>query len=345
MMNIDWKSVDRILIVRLRSIGDTVLSTPTFSALRRFLPQAKIDFLLEDWVAPVLSNLEGVDEIITTGKTLSSRLSAVRKLRSKKYDVAINLHGGPTSTFLMRASGAKIRIGYSYYRYANLHTHLLASASDFWKTEKTHSAEQQLALVGAFGVPVEDRPESVLGRDKNAEESIAKKISDHSIDTNSIALIHPGAAFDTKRWAAENFVNLARDLESRGLVPILVGSRAEANLVDGIVSEAGSKAIGWTDLSLPEVTALARRVRIFIGNDSGIAHIAAAAGSRVAVIFGSSNRAHWRPWTKKPNKLINIELPCQPCPGYTCQEFGHPRCIEEVSEQAVLEAIDGLLSA
>lgn len=344
-MNIDWKSVDRILIVRLRSIGDTVLSTPTFSALRRFLPQARIDFLLEDWVAPVLSNLEGVEELVTTGKTFSSRLSAVRRLRSKKYDVAINLHGGPTSTFLTRASGAGIRIGYSYYRYANLHTHLLGSASEFWGTEKTHSAEQQLALVGAFGVPVEDRPDSVLGRNPIAEESISKKLREHSIDANRIALVHPGAAFDTKRWASEKFVILAKELGTRGLVPVFVGSRSEAGLIDGIIQRAGSDAIGWSDLSLPEVTALARKSRIFIGNDSGIAHIAAAAGTRVAVIFGSSNRSHWNPWTRQPNTLINIELPCQPCPGYTCQEFGHPRCIEEVSEQQVISAVDGLLGA
>jgi lipopolysaccharide heptosyltransferase II len=342
-MNIDWKSVDRILIVRLRSIGDTVLSTPTFSALRRFLPQAKIDFLLEDWVAPVLSNLDGVDEIITTGKTFSSRISAVTKLRSKKYDVAINLHGGPTSTLLMRASGAKIRIGYSYYRYSNLHTHLLDSASGFWNTEKTHSAEQQLALIGAFGVPVEDRPESTLGRDPLAEQAIAARLEKRTIAADSIALIHPGAAFDTKRWASEKFVRLALELESRGLVPVFVGSMAEADLVDGIVSRAGSKSVGWSDLSLPEVTALARKSRIFIGNDSGIAHIAAAAGTRVAVIFGSSNRAHWSPWTKKPNTLINIELSCQPCPGYTCQEFGHPRCIEEVTEHQVISRAVALL--
>ncbi|MFM8285537.1 MAG: glycosyltransferase family 9 protein [Planctomycetaceae bacterium] len=344
-MNVDWNSVERVLLVRLRSIGDTVLSTPTFSALRRFLPQAEIDFLLEDWVAPVLSNLEGVDEIITTGKTFSSRLSAVRKLRSKKYDVAINLHGGPTSTFLMRASGAKIRIGYSYYRYANLHTNLLNSPSDFWKTEKTHSAEQQLALVGAFGVPVEDRPDSVLGRDPIAEESISRRIREHSIDSERIALVHPGAAFDTKRWASEKFVTLAKELEVLGLVPVFVGSSSEAELVGGITQSAGSSAIGWSDLSLPEVAALARKSRIFIGNDSGIAHIAAATGTKVAVIFGSSNRHHWRPWTRQPNRLINIELPCQPCPGYRCGEFGHPRCIEEVSVVRVTSAVDDLIKA
>jgi lipopolysaccharide heptosyltransferase II len=344
-MKIDWHRVERILIVRLRSIGDTVLATPTYSALRRFLPDAKIDFLLEDWVAPVLSHLDGVGDVITTGKTFSSRLSVIRKLRAKKYDVAINLHGGPTSTFLTRASGAKVRIGYSYYRYANLHTHLVESASDFWKTEFTHSAEQQLALVGAFGVPVEDRPDSVLGYDPIAEESISSRLRESSIHDKEIALIHPGAAFDTKRWAAEKFVGLAAKLEARGLVPVFVGSRNEADIVNGIVGLSGSGSFGWCDLSLPEVTALARKSKIFIGNDSGIAHIAAAAGTRVAVIFGSSNRRHWRPWTKNPNSVINIELPCQPCPGYTCAEFGHPRCIEEISEENVISAIDGLLKS
>src|SRR5580765_3699978 len=101
---IDWHKVKRVLVVKLRSLGDTVLSTPSLIALRRFLPEAEIDILLEDWVAPVLDGFEGVN-VVSMGKGTGERLRVARQLRGRNYDVAFNLHGGTTATFLTRASG------------------------------------------------------------------------------------------------------------------------------------------------------------------------------------------------------------------------------------------------
>ena len=107
---IDWTKVERVLVVKLRSIGDTVLATPSLIALRRFLPHAQIDILLEDWVAPVLDGFEAVNNVISVGKGSGERLRIARKLRRRKYDVAVNLHGGTTATFFVRASGARHRL-------------------------------------------------------------------------------------------------------------------------------------------------------------------------------------------------------------------------------------------
>lgn len=115
---IDWQKVDRVLVIRLKSIGDTVLTTPSLIALRRFLPEVQIDILLEDWVAPVLDGFEAIDSVISFKKDdLRSRLQTAWRLRQTKYDVVFNLHGGTTSGFFVRASGAKYRVGYSHYRY------------------------------------------------------------------------------------------------------------------------------------------------------------------------------------------------------------------------------------
>ncbi len=100
VMKVDWKSVNKILVIRLRSIGDTVLSTPTLRKLREALPHAKIHVLLEDWVAPVLEGFDEVDEIITVSKSLTSRVATAHRLRKESYDVVLNLHGGTTSGFL-----------------------------------------------------------------------------------------------------------------------------------------------------------------------------------------------------------------------------------------------------
>src|ERR1044072_243181 len=99
----DWSLVRRVLVVRLRSIGDTVLATPSLHALRRFLPEARVDILLEDWVAPLLEGSLEVDRVLTVERgSKSSRLRAARLIRAEKYDVVYNLHGGSTAALLTR---------------------------------------------------------------------------------------------------------------------------------------------------------------------------------------------------------------------------------------------------
>ena len=126
----EWDRVHRVLLVRLRSIGDTVLATPSLIALRRFLPEAQIDILLEAWVAPLLNGFDAVHNVLTVGEGHASRLKTAREVGRNKYDVVFNLHGGTTATFFVRASGARHRVGYSHYKYKFLYNHLLSSASD-----------------------------------------------------------------------------------------------------------------------------------------------------------------------------------------------------------------------
>src|ERR1051326_1222014 len=115
--NWDWPAVRKVLIIRLRSIGDTVLTTPSLFALRRFVPQASIHILLEDWVAPLLEGSPLIDRVITIPRHgNSARARVARELHRTAYDVVYNLHGGTTATFLARASGAPHRVGFSHYQ-------------------------------------------------------------------------------------------------------------------------------------------------------------------------------------------------------------------------------------
>lgn len=342
---IDWKSVKRVLVVKLRSIGDTVLSTPTLIALRRFLPDAQIDILLEDWVAPVLDGFDAVDNVISVGKSSSDRLKTAWKLRGNKYDVAFNLHGGTTATMFVRASGARHRIGYSYYQYPFLYNHLLLSATDFWKREKTHSAEQQLALVGFVGVPVDFLPKTRLAANERFIDAISEKHPKFEISNLKFALLHPSTAFFTKQWPTENFARTAEFLAGKGLQVVAVGSKSESKVLDDLKSLSAVPVSTFDDLTLPEITAIASKAKVFVGNDSGIAHIAAAVGTPSVVVFGSSNRDHWRPWTDAPNEIVFEPFACQPCPGYECKEFGDSRCIRDIPPIAVFTALESVLSA
>jgi lipopolysaccharide heptosyltransferase II len=339
----DWSSVRRVLVIRLRSIGDTVLTTPSLFALRRFLPHAKIQILLEDWVAPLLDGSPLVDRVIPIPRHgNSARARVARELHRASYDVVYNLHGGTTATFLTRASGASHRVGYSHYQYARLHNHVAPSPQEIWSRPALHSVEQQLALIGWTGVPVTDRPPTQLTVTDHAARAITSRLAAHHIDDEPLVLIHPAAALETKRWPVENFARIVEEVASRGLRPIVIVSANERHVLQSLRAQTSTPIIAFDDLSLPEVTALAARARLFIGNDSGIAHIAAAVETPCVVIFGSSNIAHWRPWTANKSEVVREELPCQPCHGYFCAEFGEPKCILSVPVGRVLAAIDRL---
>ena len=338
----DWSDVRKVLVVRLRSIGDTVLATPSLFALKRFLPNAQVDILVEDWVAPVLDNHPHVDNVIVLERGgLIARARVARELRAANYDVVYNLHGGTTATFLTRATGARHRVGFKSYQYGQLHSHQAPSPLLIWKQQKTHSVEQQLALLGWTGVPVTDRPRTSLGISPKAAENVDRLLNEARLGEQNIALIHPAAAFATKQWAVEKFARVVEFLAERGFASVAIAAPNEQALLEQLRVETPVVTFA---LSLPEVTALAARSQLFVGNDSGIAHIAAAVGTPSVVVFGSSNIAHWRPWNTTPAEVVFEEMPCQPCHGYFCEQFAQPECILRVPVTRVTSAIERCLS-
>ena len=340
----DWSTVRKVLLVRLRSIGDTVLATPSVVALKRFLPHVQVDVLVEDWVAPLLDYHPHIDNVVVLERGgFMSRARVARELRANNYDVVYNLHGGTTATFLTRATGAHHRVGFKTYQYAQLHNHQAPSPLLLWGQQKTHSVEQQLALLGWTGVPVTDRPRTVLGIAPQAAENINQRLAALGLEDRKIALVHPAAAFATKQWATENFARVVEYLAELGFAPVAVAAPHEQAVLETL-TQSSSAPVVTLDLSLPEVTALAARSQVFVGNDSGIAHIAAATGTRCVVVFGSSNIAHWRPWNSAPAETVFEEMPCQPCHGYFCEKFAQPECILRVPVTRVTAAIDRVLS-
>ena len=340
----DWQKVERVLVIRLRSIGDTVLSTASLVALKRFLPHATVDILLEDWVAPVLEGSPYVDNVITIpGANIASRSRVARQLRARRYDVVYNLYGGTTATLLARATGAPHRVGYETYQYSWLHNHQSPSSSSLWQREKTHSVEQQLALLGWTGVPVSDRPATHLAVTPSANSKISEQLNAFELDDTPFVVIHPAAAFDTKQWAADNFARVADELSAQGLAVIAICAPDERPVVEALMTASSARIFPLTQLRLPEVTALLSRARLFVGNDSGVAHMAAAVETPSVVVFGSSNTAHWQPWARAPAEFVLEEMECQPCHGYFCEKFEQPECIKRVPVTRVMAAIQRVL--
>ena len=312
---VNWSGVRRVLVVRLRSIGDTVLITPFLRALREFLPHAKVDVLLEDWVAPLFDGHADVDRTIAVDcKSLTSRLRVGKDLRGAGYDVAFNLHAGTTAAMLTRASSARFRVGYDHARLKNLHNIVAPPAHVLWGDLVSHTAARHLALLEWTGAPVKSYVPSHLSVTQQAARSVEARLWDAAGRGGTrvgaaceIVLLHPAAAFESKRWATRKFARVVEHFSERGFVPVAVGAPDEKQVLARLVEQSSAPVVAFSDLTLPEVAALAARARIFLGNDSGIAHIAAAVGAPSVVIFGSSNPAQWSPWTSAPAEVVRAE--------------------------------------
>ena len=337
----NWDLVERVLLVRLRSIGDSVLSTPTVSILKTEFPRIQIDIVLEDWVAPLFRSHPQIDDVLISPRSSLGRLALVRDLRKRKYDVAFNLHGGTTAGFLTAFSGAKFRVGLKTYQYPFLYNVLGRSPDAILDRPDLHSVEQQAAMLFDAAVPMTNIPPTSLFVDQESREEVDATLERLGVSDSPFALIHPLAAYPSKRWSTKKFTAVIDQLAREGIASVVLVTPDEREL--GVKTIDKTEAVLVDDLSLMTIPALAERARIFIGNDSGIAHIAAAMQIPVVTVFGSSNPIHWKPWTDAPNKIVENSFDCQPCPGDRCRVFGNPRCIEELPLNKVLEAVSGVL--
>jgi len=158
------------------------------------------------------------------------------------------------------------------------------------------------------------------------------------------AVLHPVANFFTKEWPFERYAELARLLEDEyGLAPVFTCGPGEGRKLDAVARAAGKALLRRETLSLPELVALIAGATLFVGNDSGPAHIAAALGRPAVVLYGSSDSSLWHPW-RAPHAIVQNYYPCNPCRGDRCDAFAQPECILSISLEQVRAAVERLLT-
>lgn len=308
----DWSRVRKVLLVRLRSIGDTVLMTPCLAALKSWRPDIEITVLSEPLAAAVLDGHPLVDNLVLSEKSLSSRSRLVGRLRRERFDVAFNMHGGSTAAIIARLSGASCTVGYKDYRSSRMLTARAPAPDLILGRTRLHSVEQQLALIHWSGVPwPRSRPRLSLAESKEATASVREKLKQAGHLSGNFAILAPAAAFESKRWTAEGFAGVADHLSERWNLPsVITAGPGQQHLAEEVSALMRSRASVFAELSLKELIALIGLARVFVGNDGGPMHIAAAAGRPIASVFGSSNANVWHPWTDAPYEIVkSVEQP------------------------------------
>jgi ADP-heptose:LPS heptosyltransferase len=265
-------SGSRIAVIRLRSLGDCVLTTPALALLKKHRPDLKITMVVEPRFAEIFENNPDVDEIRPP--------SAVRA------DLALNLHGGTRSMFLTMASFAKLRAGFGHHRYSFIYSHRIPTAQEILGVQRrVHTAEHLASAMFWLGVPQTEIPRASL-------------FAAAPPDQRAHAVIHPFASTPKKTWPAERFLEVARGVRD----PVfLAGPNDDTTPFESFEV--------WKNASLRDVKSLLAGASLFVGNDSGPAHMAAAFGVPVVVLFGpASDPVTWAPWRTESQVLCHTEI-------------------------------------
>jgi ADP-heptose:LPS heptosyltransferase len=352
----DWSVVRSVLLIRLRSIGDTVLMTPCLAALKAWRPDLNVAVVSERLAAPLLEDHPLVDRLFVTDKSFAARTRLIRELRRARYDVAFNLHGGTTATTLAQLAGARHTVGYRGYRHSQGLDLRAPDPDVILGRTPVHSVEQQLALLYWAGVPwPAARPSLSLAISSEAERHVCEKLAaacraqaDHlrfggEIAQGRFAIVAPAAAFESKRWTEAGFIDVAAYLRDRWqLASVVVAGPGQDQLAASVARQVGAVQLGG--LPLKELMALINRSRVFVGNDSGPMHIAAALGRPLVAVFGSSNAAVWQPWTDSPYRVIGGRGPGAGGQKDTnTPDADGSYAIRRVSTSDVIAAVDDVL--
>jgi heptosyltransferase-2 len=328
----------RILLVRLSALGDVLLATPAARALRRRFPAAQIDWLIEESYAPLIAASPHVRPIVYRKRTLHAGLIGLMRLRRElersRYDLIIDLQGKPKTWLLGGAAGRRLS-----FRRRTLSQAALALLGRDPPLTRSHAVDLYLEALLALGVKPDGRGlELALTAPMRAEAA--------GLDLKGpVAGLAPGARWATKRWPAERYAMLGRELSQRGFPLLLIGGPGDEGTLSAVRRELPGMAIADTmELSVGGVAAAIERCAVLVTGDSGPSHIAAALGTPVVTVFGPTSERRWGPLSER-SRVVRVELPCRPCSNHgsaSCPE-GHHRCMLEVEVGAVLEAALELL--
>ena len=350
----------KILLVRLRLIGDVVFTTPAIGALRRKFPSAHITYLVEAPAEPVVRHHPGIDELIVLERPrgvarLGYDITLARRLRAGRFDLVIDFHGGPRSGFLTWATRAPQRLGYDLAGRRWCYTTTVPWTRSL--VPPKHSVLNQWALLEPIGIEPPDRARDavIMPLDPDAVRRVEERLLGAGLAPSSrLIVLHVSAGNPFRRWPASSFASAAATLASadpaRRIIVTSGPSESEAaetvaNEARQLAGSAASRIVRTGEFDLAELRALIDRAALYIGGDSGPLHIAATTRTPIVALFGPTLPDRSMPWRDPAIGAIAVDagaLPCRPCHQRHCVP-GDFRCLTAISPTMVITAAEQLL--
>jgi predicted lipopolysaccharide heptosyltransferase III len=331
----------KILLTRLRFIGDVVLTTPIIRAVRSAYPQAHIAYLAEREALSLLDHNPNLNETIPYDfrRNVLSKLLLYRRLRMKSFDLVIDLFGNPRSALLTYFTGARVRVGLDGKPRSRLYTHRILddgqpkTAVEFY-SQFLHALEIDAPTA---------KTEVFLTEDERREARIYLRWQ--GIDPNRpIVGLHPGASWPAKVWSADRFAELADRLIAKlGAQVLLTEGPKDHEAVVAVSRRCVGSVKTLGILPLRQLAALLSHVDVYVANDSGPMHIAVAVGTKTIGIFGPGEENIWFPYDRREGHLaLRKDVWCHPCHLDFCDKVGdgYMKCMQLLEVDEVFNAVE-----
>lgn len=335
--------IKKILLIRLRRIGDIIMTTPSITALKEAFPGAFISYIVEEPYKDLVERNPSLDKVIVLKKKqgIKDFFKLIRKIQKENYDVVLDFHGGPRASLITLFSGAKLKLGYKIKYRSFIYDIKLPRAV---KSGHIHSVDNHLNLVKALGVNIEISLPLFLPQARPDEiEKVKKFIDEHRLEGHKIITIHISAGNEFRYWGVDNIVKLSDLLDNLpGVQIVLIGTSEDQEAEEEILEKSKARLLSLVGkLNLRELRELICRSSLFVGPDSGPMHIAASTATPIVALFGPTLPAHFSPWQAKA-LLIEKDFDCRPCRQKRCiyKDF---RCLRTITPEEVYEACRGLI--
>jgi lipopolysaccharide heptosyltransferase II len=341
--------VRRILLIQWDHLGDAVITTGLLPALRAAYPRASLDALAAPWNSEVFAARRDVGRIHTSrwnrfNRSLAGLLWPLGvlywawKLRGFRYDLAIDARGDFSIALVMRLAGIRHRVGWACAGGG----FLLSQSVPFVRGR--NETASRAAILKTLGIEPVDPVAPRWLPTPDSRRFVTEQLGEFR-RSNRLLVFHIGAGTNAKQWPVEHW----RELLGRAIVEfdsqvILVGGAGDSLVAEQITERNyWPNVMDWTSrLSVDQLAALAARAAVFVGADSGPAHVAAAVGAKVITLFSGTNDSNqWRPHGENVVTLAHA-VPCAPCYLTKCPLAGHP-CMSGLTPSAVVEALARVL--
>lgn len=330
------REAQRILVIKLRAIGDVILSTIVTKNLRLAYPHARIHYLTETPSLEVLKGNPFIDDVIAYDRRTMGGLDLIRTVRRGRYDLVIDLFGNPRTALVTSLSGARQRVGFRFRGRAYAYNVLAEPRGD-----SVHNTQFNLDALAALGVAIQDR-RIYFSFDDEDERYVESFLPPGFEPGSFIVCINSGGGWYTKRWGLDRFAaladRLAQEFNARIVLPWGPGQMPDA---EGIRKSMHRDAFIPPATTLRQLGALLKRCSIVVTNDSGPMHIAAAVGTPVLGIYGPTDPLLQGPYGANHVVVRNEGLDCLGC-NLTACPIGHP-CMLGLSVETVLDGVRQLL--
>lgn len=350
---IDFSQIQRVLVIKLRHHGDVLLSSPVISNVKQVAPHAEIDALVYKDTREMLSRHPDLQQLWYIDRRwkelpLLSKLRAewqlLNALKQRRYDLIIHLtehkRGAWLSRYLRPRYAVAPRQGSKFFRHSFTHLYPIISGN------KRHTVEIHLDALRRIGVyPAQDQRRLTLTYPDAARQKVMALLQQAGFAQKPFIVIHPASRWFFKCWPAASMQALISTLQHRHEYIVISGApdEFERQYIARVLPEYHPHLLNLQGLlSLKELAALIDAASLFIGMDSVPMHIAAAMQTPVIALFGPSGEIEWGPW-QTPHRILKADqYTCRPCGKDGCGGGKRSECLEAITVQEVLDAIDDI---